>query len=147
MFKFNFIKKLETFLAVLPVIIFAAVMIFNIASAQREYQPLEPLPGMTSGQKVNISQYFGYLFTFGITLGAALAVIMIVIGGVQYMISGGSTGKIENAKDRIWGAIWGLLLVLCSYMILEIINPDLVHFSMLWTNPSSWTSTYYSPVQ
>ena len=54
---------------------------------------------------------------------------MIVIGGVQYTTSYGSSGKGE-AKARILNAVLGLLLVLGAWVILYTINPDLVKLEL-----------------
>lgn len=55
-----------------------------------------------------------------------VAVAMIVYGGVQIMISGGDSKKLEDAKKTITSAIIGLIIALLSYAIinyvLEIFN-------------------------
>jgi len=106
-------------------------MIFiNIALAQASYVPLAPLPGIAAGQAVPpLSQYLNIVFSLGISVAAGLAVLMIVIGGIQYMSTDAVGGK-EDAKGRITSALWGLLLALCSYLILYTINPDLLNTSL-----------------
>ena len=56
---------------------------------------------------------------------------MIVIGGVQIIFSGGSSGKIAEGKKRITEAIWGLILALAAYLILYTINPDLISLKFI----------------
>lgn len=73
----------------------------------------------------NIGDYFNTIFTIAIGLCGALAVIMIVIGGVQYMGDESIFGKTE-AKSKITSAILGLLIALGSYALLNTINPDLL---------------------
>ena len=63
-----------------------------------------------------------YRAAFGI--GAFLAVVMIVYGGVQYTLSEVITKK-QDAVDIIKNAIYGLLLLFLSVTILKFINPDL----------------------
>ena len=55
-----------------------------------------------------------------------LVFIMIVCGGIQYTISARNTGLISDARDRIFQAILGMLLLFLSYIILNTINPDLI---------------------
>ena len=54
---------------------------------------------------------------------------MIVIGGVEYIISGASESMRGEAKKRIENAIWGLVMALVSYLVLYTINPSLVDFN------------------
>jgi len=73
----------------------------------------------------NIGDYFNWIFTLAIGLCGALAVIMIVIGGVTYMGSESIFGKTE-AKKQITNAILGLLIALGAFALLNTINPDLL---------------------
>jgi len=42
------------------------------------------------------------------------------------MLAAGNPGKIDKAKEMIVGALSGLVLLLCSYLILKTIDPTLV---------------------
>jgi hypothetical protein len=88
------------------------------------YKLLAPIPGMTEAPE-NIGDYFNKIFLLAIGLCGALAVIMIVIGGVQYMGNDSIFGKTE-AKSRILASVLGLLIALGSYALLNTINPDLL---------------------
>ena len=55
--------------------------------------------------------------------------MMIVIGGVEYIISGANESSRSDAKKRINSAISGLVLALVSYLVLYTINPSLVDFN------------------
>ena len=97
---------------------------------------LAPLPGtLSSGSaqggtaRATLRTYLPAAFRIAIGLSALLAVIMIVVGGLQYMLSAGGGGKAQG-KERIWAAIWGLLLVLAAWLILSLINPNLVSFNL-----------------
>ncbi len=103
-----------------------AVLLAEKAAGQERYVPLENIPGLTSNQPVSFSTYLTAIYKVGIILAAVLAVLMIVIGGIQYMSAAGNVGSVESAKETIWQAILGLLLVLGSYLILSAINPDLL---------------------
>jgi hypothetical protein len=60
-----------------------------------------------------------------IGLASVMAVVMIVIGGVEYMTSDLVFSK-ESAKQRISEAVLGLLVALGAYALLNTINPDLL---------------------
>src|SRR3989344_3148463 len=61
-----------------------------------------------------------------IGLCAVLAVIMIVIGGIEYMTSELVSSK-EQGKEKIQGALLGLLIAVGAYALLNTINPDLLN--------------------
>lgn len=91
-----------------------------------DYNLLAPLPGINKVDKTNtLGTYLNFLFKFAISICAGLAVLMIVIYGVQYMGDGSVFGHTE-AKSKIGSAIMGLLLALGAYALLNTINPDLV---------------------
>lgn len=94
------------------------------------YTPMEPLPGIKKDTAVNLTDYLSALFKYAITVAAVLAVIMIVIGGMQYIGASGNTSVVEDAKDRIYWAIVGLILALGSWLILNTINPNLKNLEL-----------------
>lgn len=122
---------------------------YGIVFAQEGYTLLEP--GVYNDQfavinsETSFSDYLNLIFKIGIGIAAGLAVIQIVIGGIQYMASE-SPFKLGDAKSKIAGAILGLILALGIYIFLYTINPDLVSLnlniaktapSMTTTGPSS----------
>lgn len=88
------------------------------------YTLLAPIGGFTEAPN-NIGEYFNKIFLIVIGLCGLLAVIMIVIGGIQYMGDESIFGKTE-AKSRIKMAILGLIIALGAYALLNTINPDLL---------------------
>src|SRR6185295_2515146 len=57
------------------------------------------------------------------------------VGGVMYMVSDIVNVK-SRARERMWAAMWGLILIVVAYLILYTINPQLVNFSSLFPNNS-----------
>ena len=102
-----------------------------LASAQG-YVPLVTLPGVTdAGTPVNIGDYLAGMMKFLVALSGALAILMVIIGGMQYVVAGINPSAKSDARERIVNAFIGLALVLASYLILNSINPKLVKFSLL----------------
>lgn len=77
-----------------------------------------------------VTGYFGRLFIFMLGFVGVSAFFMVTIGGIQYATSGGNPAGIGAAKDKIWNAILGIILAGTSYLILNLINPALVRFSI-----------------
>jgi len=94
------------------------------SSSDGTYKLLAPIGKLVEAPK-NIGDYFNIIFLIAIGFCGALAVIMIVIGGVQYMGDESIFGKTE-AKSKITSAIFGLLIALGSYALLNTVNPDLL---------------------
>lgn len=96
-----------------------------------EYTLLAPLGSMDKinmqpGGNSGLSVYLSWFFKFALAAAGILATTQIVIAGVQMIASTASEKARSDAKDRISDAVWGLILALGAYLILNTINPDLV---------------------
>ena len=67
-----------------------------------------------------------YIYHLILTISGIVCFFSIVSGGILYLISGGSVEKIKDAKERIFVGILGTLLLLSSYLILYVLNPQLL---------------------
>lgn len=94
-----------------------------------DYQLLEQIPGSsnTSGE---LQPYLESIYKAGFVLIVLGAIFMIGFGGFTYMASAGNTSMIKKGKGMITDAIIGLVVALCIWLILNIINPDLVNLSI-----------------
>jgi len=82
----------------------------------------------------NVGEFIAFLYRYGTWAATIIAVFVVVIGGIQWMVSGGNSATIDSAKRRIGGAIMGIILLGLSYTILNILNPYLVNFRL----PNVW---------
>lgn len=58
----------------------------------------------------------------GAILLAALAVLLyLILGGFQWLTSGGDKGKTEGARNKITSALIGLLIVVASWAIYQLV--------------------------
>ncbi|MDO4742284.1 MAG: pilin [Candidatus Saccharibacteria bacterium] len=51
----------------------------------------------------------------------AIAVIMLIIGGIKYVVSGGDSKKVTDAKNTILYAIIGLLICFFAFAIVNFV--------------------------
>ena len=51
----------------------------------------------------------------------AIAVVMIVIGGIRYTTSGGDSGSISSAKNTILYSVIGLVVAILAYAIVNFV--------------------------
>ncbi len=56
------------------------------------------------------------LFVLGI-----IAVIVIIIGGLRYVVSGGDANAVKGAKDMILYAVVGLIVAIMAYAIVSFV--------------------------
>ena len=75
-----------------------------------------------------------------ISIIGVLGVIMIVLGGIQYMTTDAISKK-EGGKEMITNSIFGLILALASWLILAAINPNL---NFIKINPPQGTAVSVS---
>lgn len=56
-----------------------------------------------------------------------IAVIMLIIGGIKYVLSGGDSKKVTDAKNTVLYAIIGLVIAVFSYAIVNFVITSLPH--------------------
>lgn len=77
-----------------------------------------------------LSQYIGTLYKVAVGFAGIFAIVMMMIGGFQYMIAR-DTGMSKKGRERIVNALVGLGITLFAFVILNTINPDLVKLNSL----------------
>jgi D-alanyl-D-alanine dipeptidase len=78
-----------------------------------------------------IAQYLHAIFTYSLQIAAVLATLSIIVGGFLYMSSAGSQSRVKKGKEIIFGAITGLVLLMSTYLFLNLINNDLTNFKAI----------------
>lgn len=56
----------------------------------------------------------------------AIAVIMIIYGGIRYVISGGDSSQVTGAKNTIIYAVVGLIVAILAYAIVNFVVSGLM---------------------
>lgn len=78
-----------------------------------------------------IAMYIIAVYEWLIKIAIAISVLIIVLAGFRWMFARGDSGAITEARKMIANTFIGLALALGSYVILSIINPQLVAFGPL----------------
>lgn len=113
----------------------ALMLLIPAIALAADFVPLAPIPTNLGGDTQTIGGYVNTVFQLAIAFGAALAVLRIVIGGFRYMVSE-AIPQTKEARSDITAAIVGLLLLLVTWLTLNIIserilNLDALNFSSL----------------
>lgn len=99
-----------------------------LPTSNTTFTPLTQLPGIEqAASATTFPRFINTLYKICLGAGASLAVIMIMVAGVQYMTSSGSVSGNSKAKERIQNSLLGLLLVLAPTIVFGIINPSILN--------------------
>lgn len=71
-----------------------------------------------------LGEYINAIYGWALGAGALVAVVMMMLGGLQYVLSRGKAKYIEKAKKRITNAITGIVLLFAAYTIGFLIDPS-----------------------
>jgi len=89
-------------------------------------QPLGSIKVFDPKQNCAFVQYLNLMIKVFLIIAAILSMVMIVMGGIEYMTSELISSK-EAGKERITNAILGLLIAMGAWLILNTINPNLLN--------------------
>lgn len=122
------------FLTSLSLIIYLGLfgVVLAVGETGTDYVLLEPLPGISSVPVGGFGGYLAAMFKLSIGLATVLAVLQLSIAGFKYLTQDSFSQK-SDARETINNALFGLLLLLSSYLILKTINPDLVTQDLMIT--------------
>ncbi|MFC1645220.1 hypothetical protein ACFL08_04295 [Patescibacteria group bacterium] len=96
------------------------------ADSKYIYTPTVGIPGSSVEEISTFPGYLKGLYKFAVWSVGIAALLMISIGGFQYFISAGNASKTEKSKSIITDALWGLVAVMLAWLVLNVINPDLI---------------------
>lgn len=106
------------------------------AASGSTFQPIVSLPAASGNGGTpygSLCDYLNSAFKLAIAAAIILAVLMIVVDGFKYMTSE-AIGSKKDALGGIRSALFGLLLLLGSYLILYIVNPQILNLGVLSPN-------------
>lgn len=75
-----------------------------------------------------IGEYVKAIYNYGLGIAGILAAIVLMAGGVVWLVSAGDASRVSLAKELISGSVTGLVILMASYVLLIQINPELVNF-------------------
>jgi len=73
-----------------------------------------------------LPEYVKYVFGVAVAVSGLIVFGALVYGGIRYVTSAGNPSSLNDAKDRIFAALFGLAVILGSYLLLKSLNPQLI---------------------
>ncbi|MCL5459887.1 pilin, partial [Loigolactobacillus coryniformis] len=74
----------------------------------------------------DLGQLIQQIFIWSLGLLGIAVFVMFFYAGFLWLTAAGNTAKVSEAKRRMTNAVFGAILLLSSYLILNTINPDFV---------------------
>ncbi len=101
----------------------------KVVSGQPFQAPVRVTPP-TQGLPTDLGQLIQQIFTWSLGILGIAVFVMFFYAGFLWLTAAGNTSKVGEAKSRMTNAIFGAILLLSSYLILNTINPDFVKNSV-----------------
>lgn len=86
--------------------------------------PRPTLP--TQGLPTDLGQLIQQIFTWSLGLLGIAVFVMFFYAGFLWLTAAGNSANVGEAKSRMTNAVFGAILLLSSYLILNTINPNFV---------------------
>jgi hypothetical protein len=85
-------------------------------------RPQITLNPQDNGFKItDIGLLFSRVLNVALLISAILVFSYLVLGGVEWITSGGDKGKTEAARNKITAALVGLAIVAASYALMQVV--------------------------
>lgn len=120
-------KKIITYLAsaCLVIALFGVMALPETTLAAPVDEIQKGVNGAGGGGAKELKVYIKLIIDILMWIIGAIAVIVIVVGGIKYVTSDGDAGKIKSAKDTILYAVIGIVVAILSYAIVNFILTNL----------------------
>ncbi|MBI2627141.1 MAG: hypothetical protein HYW77_02765 [Parcubacteria group bacterium] len=121
--------KLQNIFSILFILFGSFLILVSKASAEVAFVRYLPKLGSGSLDPANIQDLgglFNYLFTLGIWVVGLAMFVQFLRAGIDWFFAGPNLTKVQSAKEKMSNALLGFALVLSAWLILNVINPDLV---------------------
>jgi len=125
---------------------------FNVNTCQSPTQlenpgppPSPPCTSYSNGQCATVKsslgdlstdpgQFISKIFGFLIAIGGGIALLLIIRAGYRLMTSRGNPEGVQQGREQLIAAIVGLLFLIFSFVILEVIGVDILRIPGLGTS-------------
>jgi len=134
------IKKIS-FISILITLLIFCLAGASLAQEQEEEQGFEikyPEFGgvlIEKGTEDILPNYVKYIFNFAIGISGLIAFGSLIYGASHYLTSVDSPSAMSEAKDRIFSALLGIVILFSSFLILTTINPELKILQVEYKKP------------
>jgi len=116
-------RKVFIILFFFAIFLISPLATFSIGGCR---QPEVPIPGLTTTCLPALPDYIVAIYNFALMIIGIVCFGALIYGGFRWLTSAGNPAALADAKDQIFSAILGLIILFSAYLILTTINPELV---------------------
>jgi len=99
---------------------------FSIAFGKAKSPAVIDIPCTLANKKLcNLGEIIGIVVNTAMGLLGAIAIIMLVVGGIKYTTSGGEAKAVEGARDTILYAVIGIVVAVGGFAIKDYVFDSL----------------------
>jgi hypothetical protein len=80
------------------------------------------VPGIGTNPRSFLQNFLSTLISFGFVVGGVVFLFMLILGGIQWITSGGDKIANENARKRVSNALIGIFVLFSVYGILNLVG-------------------------
>jgi len=111
----------------LSIILFLAVILLKFSSPAAQADVTLPDPLNLQGK--DLTEVILRILQVSLGFVGIVALLMFIIGGFEFLMSGGNQNLIKKGKDTLVWASIGIVVILLSYSILKFIFERIVNVS------------------
>jgi len=86
---------------------------------------LPPVTPVTPTGNLDIKVVLANIIIWILGLSGGIAVLFLILGGLQYITSSGNKDKAEQAKQTILYAVIGLIVIALSFVIVAFVSQNI----------------------
>ena len=105
---------------------FVFALEINYPKVPGALSPQEFLQSASASPEQIPSLYIKYIFNLFFWVSGIIVLGVLIWAGIRYLTSAGKTETIISAREQITSAFLGILILLSSFIILNILNPQLI---------------------
>lgn len=93
-----------------------------LGHAQGYVHPCDPNSGIPCGNNTDPNTFIKNIINIFLSVAFGLAVLFLIIGGFWYITSAGNEETAEKGKSTAINAIIGIVIIILSYVIVNVVS-------------------------
>lgn len=115
-------KKLTAIITSIAIMFGVAALPTAVVAAQGAADKIkQSVEEINDGNDADLQEGIKTIVNMMLFILGAIAVVMIIIGGIRYATSNGDAGNVKAAKDIVLYAVIGLVVAILAYAIVNFV--------------------------
>lgn len=125
------------------ILFFLFLIPFSVFALEIDYPsiPGAENPNSFGDSPDSLPLYVKYLFSFAVWGVGFVLCLSFIIGGIRYFLASTNVAETISAREQIFSAFLGLLILLTSVILLQTINPQIINLETQTPAPIEKTET------